>query len=38
MKKEEKKIIKDVVKNAAKASACIIDRGIEIAMGEYNAK
>jgi len=36
--KEEKKLIEVVVKNAAKAAACIIDRGIEIAMGEYNAK
>jgi len=36
--KEEKKIIEVVVINAAKAAACIIDRGIEIAMGEYNAK
>jgi PTH1 family peptidyl-tRNA hydrolase len=36
--KEEKKIIENAVINAAKAATCIIDRGIEIAMGEYNAK
>lgn len=36
--KEEKKIIESVVINAAKAAECILDRGIEIAMGEYNAK
>ena len=36
--KEEKKKIEEAVLNAAKAAACILDKGIEIAMGEYNAK
>ena len=36
--KEEKKKIEEAILNAAKAAASILDRGIEIAMGEYNAK
>lgn len=36
--KDEKKRMEDAVLRAGKAATCIIDKGIEIAMGEYNAK
>jgi len=36
--KDEKKQIEQAVLHAVKAAACIIEKGIEIAMGEYNAK
>lgn len=36
--KDEKKQIEDAVIKGAKAAACILEKGIEIAMGEYNAK
>lgn len=36
--KNEKKIMEDAVKRAAKAVECMIDKGIDIAMCEYNIK
>lgn len=36
--KDEKVQIQNAVINAGKAAACIIEKGIEKAMGEYNAK
>ena len=36
--KEEKSTMEDTVKRAAMAIECIIEKGIDIAMGEYNIK
>lgn len=36
--KEEKKIMEDAVERAAKAVECMLEKGIDMAMGEYNIK
>lgn len=36
--KEEKTLMEDAVQRAAKAIQCLLDKGIDIAMGEYNVK
>ena len=36
--KEDKKLMEDAVNNAAAAVECILEKGIDIAMGEYNIK
>ncbi|MEL7657139.1 MAG: aminoacyl-tRNA hydrolase [Bacillota bacterium] len=36
--KEEKTLMADAVQRAAKAIECLLDKGIDIAMGEYNVK
>lgn len=36
--KEEKKLMEDAVKRTAKAIECMLGKGIDIAMGEYNIK
>ncbi len=37
-KKEEAKLMEDAVKRAALAVECMLEKGIDIAMGEYNVK
>ncbi len=37
-RKEEAKLIEDVVERAALAIECTLEKGIDIAMGEYNVK
>lgn len=36
--KDEKKLMEDAVKRAAESVECILGKGIDIAMGEYNIK
>jgi PTH1 family peptidyl-tRNA hydrolase len=36
--KEESKLMEDAVERAAKAIECMLEKGIDIAMGEYNVK
>ena len=36
--KEERELMKDAVERAAQAVECMLDKGIDIAMGEYNIK
>jgi peptidyl-tRNA hydrolase len=37
-RKEEKTLMEDAVERAVKAVECMLDKGIDIAMGEYNIK
>ena len=37
-RKEEKTLMEDAVQRASKAIACLLEKGIDIAMGEYNIK